>query len=118
MGKNIKNAYELLEEMMANAYQWPSIRNAPKKTLGVHELDVLTTLSSQVASLSKQVSSFTAQANVIRTPTEACDLCGGPHTSTQCQEGNPFMPSQLEEANYMGNPSHQNNPFSNTYNLG
>ena len=82
MGKNIEASYELLEEMLANAYQWPSKCNAHRKIVGVHELDILTTFSSQVASLAKQASSLTAQANVIRTPTEACDLCGGPHTST------------------------------------
>ena len=42
------------------------------------------------------------QANVIRTPTKACDLCGGLHISIQCQEGNPFMPSQPEQVNYVG----------------
>ena len=60
MGKNIEAAYELLEEMAANAYQWPSDCNVPRKIVGVHELDILTILSSQVASLSKQVSSLTA----------------------------------------------------------
>ena len=28
------------------------------------------------------------------------------------------MPFQLEQANYVGNQNHQNDPFSNTYNLG
>ena len=60
MGENIEDAYELLEEMAANAYQWPFDRNAPKKIVGVYKLDVLTTLSSQVAILFKQVSSLTA----------------------------------------------------------
>ena len=62
---------ELLEEMEANAYQWPFEQNTLKKTLRVHELDFLTTLSCQVATLSKQVSSLTAQTNVIRTPVES-----------------------------------------------
>ena len=53
IGRNIEVTYKLLEEMAANAYQWPSKRNASRKKLGIHELDVLTTLSSQVASLSK-----------------------------------------------------------------
>ena len=58
MGKNIEDAHKLLEKMATNAYQWPSECNTPKKTLGSYELDVLITLSSQVASLSKQVSSL------------------------------------------------------------
>ena len=70
--------------MATNAYQWPSKHNTPKKTLGAHELDVLTTLSSQVASLSKQMNSLTVQANMTRTPIEACDSYRGPDTSIQC----------------------------------
>ena len=31
MGKNIKNAYKLLEKMVSNAYQWHFECNAPKK---------------------------------------------------------------------------------------
>ena len=93
MRKNIEDAYQLLEEIETNAYQWPFECNTPKKTLGVHKLNVLMTLSSQVAFLLKRISSLMAQENVIRTPTKACDSCGGPHTSTQCQEENPFMPS-------------------------
>ena len=56
MGKSIEVAMKLFKEMVTNAYQWPFECNTPKKTLGVHELDVLTTLSSQVTTLSKQVS--------------------------------------------------------------
>ena len=116
IGKNIKDAYELLEEMATNAYQWPFECNTPKKTLGVHKLDVLITLSSQVTSLSKEISSLINQVNVIKTLVEACDLCRGMHTSMQCQEGNLFMPSQPVQVNYVGNQNHQNDPFSNTYN--
>ena len=46
MGKNIEDAYELLEKMAANTYQWPFKHSTLKKALGVHELDVLTALSS------------------------------------------------------------------------
>ena len=45
IGKNIEDAYELLEEMETNAYQWPFEHNTSKKTLGVHELHVLITQS-------------------------------------------------------------------------
>ena len=53
MRKNIEDAYELLEEMITNAYQWPSEHNTPKKIFRVHELNILITLSFQVAFLSK-----------------------------------------------------------------
>ena len=82
MVKKLENAYDLLEDMVANTYQWPFEHKTSNQVLGVYELDVLTTLSSQVTSLSKKVNSFTAQTNVIKTPTKACDLCGGPHVSS------------------------------------
>ena len=53
IGKSIEAAIQLLENMVVNAYQWPFECNTPKKTLGVHELDFLTTLSSQVTTLFK-----------------------------------------------------------------
>ena len=49
IGKNIEVACELLEQMASNAYQCTLECNNLKKVLGVHELNVLTTLSSQVA---------------------------------------------------------------------
>ena len=90
--------------MAENAYQWPIERNTSKKQLGVHKLVVLTTLSSQVASLSKQVSLLTAQANIIKTPTKTCDLFRGPHTSMQCEERNPFMPISTKTSKLCGEP--------------
>ena len=77
MGKSIEATMEILEEIAINTYQWPSKCNIPKKTLGVHELDVLTNLSSQMDTLFKQMSSLTTQANMIRTLVEMCDLYGG-----------------------------------------
>ena len=68
--------------MTANIYQWTSEHNTLKITLGVHELDVLTILSSQVVTLLKQVSSLTTQANVIKTLAKVHHLCGGLHIST------------------------------------
>ena len=46
MRKSIKVTCELLEEMMTNAYQWPSKCSTLKKACKVHELDVLRILSS------------------------------------------------------------------------
>ena len=39
MRKNIEDAYQLIEKIVANAYQWPSKITTLKKTLGVRELD-------------------------------------------------------------------------------
>ena len=54
MGKLIDEAYDLLEEMASNSYRWPLERLMPKRTAGVHELDAITALTTQVAVLSKK----------------------------------------------------------------
>lgn len=44
MGKTPDEAYDLLEEMATNAFQWPIDRSTPRKALGVHEVDAFTLL--------------------------------------------------------------------------
>lgn len=58
MNKTHDEAYELLEEMASNNYQWPSDRSMPNRAIGVHEIDVIMALTAQVASLSKQLGSL------------------------------------------------------------
>ena len=48
--------------MAANAYQWPSERATPKKVFGIQENDVLTKLSTQVETLTKQLGNLTVNA--------------------------------------------------------
>lgn len=55
MKKSPEEAYELVEEMATNNYQWPSDRVQPKRIQGVHELDSISALTAQVANLSKQI---------------------------------------------------------------
>ena len=55
MSKSANEAYELLEEMAMNNYQWPTERGQPKKVAGMMELDAITMLTAQVAALTKQL---------------------------------------------------------------
>ena len=64
MGKTIDEAHQLLEEMAANNYQWPSERSSQKKVVGVYELDAITALTAQVTTLTKQLGSM--KVNVIQ----------------------------------------------------
>ncbi|KAI3445417.1 hypothetical protein Pfo_002082 [Paulownia fortunei] len=97
MGKIHEEAYNLLETMAANAYQWPSERIAPKKVLGVHDVDAFATLTAQVtAVLSQQFNSM--HTNPAPIAVEVCNFCSGPHHNIECQVGNPFAPSQQEQA--------------------
>ncbi|KAL6288360.1 hypothetical protein ACE6H2_005870 [Prunus campanulata] len=54
MGKTETEAYNLLEEMASNNYQWPSERSTPKKA-GIHEIDAISALTAQISTLSKQL---------------------------------------------------------------
>ena len=54
MGKTEEAAYELLEEMASNAYQWPIECSTPKKAYGIYEVDALIALIAQVAVLMKR----------------------------------------------------------------
>lgn len=44
MAKFINEAYDLLEEMVSNNYQWPFERVMPRRVAGVHELHVINAL--------------------------------------------------------------------------
>ncbi|KAJ4723361.1 DNA-directed DNA polymerase [Melia azedarach] len=117
MGKSIDEAYDLLEEMAANAFQWPSECLTTKKALGVHEVDNIFALTAHFATLTKQLGVMTGQS--IHILQVVCELCSGNHPSTDCQVGNPFAPSSSKQVSYVGNYNQQNNnPYSNTYNQG
>ena len=109
LSKPHQAAWDLLEEMAANAYQWPSERATSKKVFGIQENDVLTKLSTQVETLTKQLGNLTA--NAIHTQPRSCDFCEGDHSNGQCDN------EQIGQAFFVGNRQ-QNNPYFNTYNPG
>ncbi|XP_023887557.1 uncharacterized protein LOC111999657 [Quercus suber] len=77
-------AYELLEKLASNNYQWPTERAMPRKTAGVLELDSITSLAAQMATLSQQLGKM--NVNAIQTNV-VCDHCTGNHSSVDCQIG-------------------------------
>lgn len=117
MSKTPEAAYELLDEMAANNYDWHTERQPQRRVAGIHEVNSLTVLAAQVQALANQMSSMTTGvAQQI-----LCDSCGGEHHSTACQFGNVFSPSSSnpEIMNYVGNFNRQqNNPYAPTYNPG
>lgn len=46
MSKSHEMAYELLEEMATNAYQWLTKKSMPNKVMQVHEVDAFFALSA------------------------------------------------------------------------
>ena len=75
MDKSANEAFNLLEVMASNNYQWPNKR-ATKKTVGLYEIDGFSTLTTKVESLSRKLD--TISVNAIQS-VQVCDLCGGPH---------------------------------------
>ncbi|XP_062103005.1 uncharacterized protein LOC133814000 [Humulus lupulus] len=121
MSKSANEAYELLEEMATNNHKWPSERaGSNKKVAGVHELDAITALTTQVASLTKQLQQNTMSAQVVQAQV-MCELCGGPHPFDQCQaaldpNNVPLDQAQVQTVGNFQRP--YNNPYSNSYNPG
>lgn len=63
MAKTAKAAYTLLDDIATNSYQWPSERLGVKKVAGLYEVDPITALAAQVASLTSQIVTLTTQGN-------------------------------------------------------
>ncbi|KAK5793306.1 hypothetical protein PVK06_034448 [Gossypium arboreum] len=113
--KTPEEAYEFIEEISLNNYQWKVMRTKPTKAAGVFNLDVVTMLSNQVELLNKKVEGLYGSTQVH--PVMRCDSNGG-GVHTEYQSFNPS--TEEEQVQYMGNnnPKPQNNLYSNTYNVG
>ncbi|XP_017976463.1 PREDICTED: uncharacterized protein LOC108661979 [Theobroma cacao] len=114
MSKNVADAYNLLEEMASNNYQWPSERSCSRKATGAYEIDALGNLiaqvAAQVAALSKKFD--TLRVHAVQNSLIVCEMCGDGHSYDQC-------PYNFESVQCVGNFNRQqNNLYSNTYNLG
>ncbi|KAH9780125.1 hypothetical protein KPL71_007966 [Citrus sinensis] len=112
MGKTLEATYELLEEIASNNYQWSLERPISRRATGVHNVDVVTALYAQIIAIRNKLDNLN-----IQTQPQVCELCGGNHTSVNCQVRSPFAPSSTKQAHYVSNfRRQQNNPYSNTYN--
>ena len=111
MGKTTGEAFDFIEVMALNNYQWPNERTT-KKVTSVYKTDGFSTLTAKVNFLSRKLDIISV--NIVQS-VQVCDLYGSPHHTVDCQVGNPFAPSSTKQANYVSNfPRQQNNPYSNT----
>ena len=91
------------------------MRTKQTKAAGVFNLDVVTMLSNQVELLNKKIDGLYDSTQVH--PVMRCDSNGGGVHNTDYPSFNPG--TEEEQVHYMGTNSRpQNNPFSNTYNVG
>ena len=115
MGKSTEDAYELLEEMASNNYQWSTERGMPKKASGMYEVDGINMLNAKVDNLVKMFgklgnvnavySNFNSSSNY--------DWYKNAHL------GSKFM--KVDQTQYISNSNRQNqqnNPHPNSFNVG
>ena len=89
MGKKEVEAYQSLKNIALNDCQWPVKRAAPKKPVGVFDLDMFTNLFAQVSTLSTQLQAsqlLGSQVSVhkVEEGPLACEQCHGPHPTSRC----------------------------------
>ena len=61
MSKTQEEAYNLLEEMAINNFQWPNERGMARKTMGVQEVDEVTSLKAKVHILTQELKAMKTQ---------------------------------------------------------
>ena len=89
MGKNEVEAYQILENIALNDYQWTIERAELKKPAGVFDLDMFTNLSAQVSTLSKQLQASQqigsqVSVNKVEESPPTSEQCHGLHPTSQC----------------------------------
>ncbi|XP_022865368.1 uncharacterized protein LOC111385223 [Olea europaea var. sylvestris] len=100
-----------MEDLAFTSVLWPTERTSRKKVVGVFEVDSLTALLAQLASLAQKVN----QMSVAQTVGPKCKHCGGNHESVDCNIGSHFA-QKIEDVNYTQNfQRQQHNPNPNTY---
>ena len=116
MSKTPEDAYNLLETMASNNYQWHGERSAPKKVAGMHEVDSWNLLNAKIDMLTKKLEASARVTNPMAV--YSCEYCGGGHPTLECQ-GSYSQDTSIEQLNALNNfQRSQGNPYSNTYNPG
>ncbi|XP_061336907.1 uncharacterized protein LOC133283987 [Gastrolobium bilobum] len=122
LDKTFTEAYEILERMENNNYQWPSERTiAQQKVSGVLELDAISSLSAHISSLTNTLKNLNLSTDAKAQPQQAhvisntsnvvtCVFCTGPHIYDDC-------PQNPQSVFFVGNYN-RNNQYSNSYNQG
>ncbi|KAM6564131.1 hypothetical protein CsatB_024129 [Cannabis sativa] len=117
LSKSYNEAFEIVERIASNNYQW-STNRAPtsRKVAGVLEVDALTALTAQMASMTNILKNMNMGGSVqpaaaIQRAEISCVYCGDGHTFENC-------PSNPASVCYVGNQNfnRNNNPYSNSYN--
>ena len=116
MKKRPHEAYELLEEMASNNFNWQSERSATRRPAGVHQIDALSSLAAQVETLTRKIDHLQTPASSA-SQMYPCEWNAGGQPSVEYPSGN-LNAQTLEDANAIAFGFRNNNPYSNSYNPG
>ncbi|XP_062100842.1 uncharacterized protein LOC133806768 [Humulus lupulus] len=117
LSKSYNEAFEILERIASNNYQWSNTRALTcRKVAGVLEVDALTALTAQMASMTNILKNLSLGGNIqpaaaIQSGDISCVYCGDGHMFENC-------PSNPAAVCYVGNQNYNrnNSPYSNLYN--
>jgi len=121
MNKTEDEAYNLIEEMALNNFQWSNEGAQPKQVGCKLEVDALTLLNTKTDAMTQRLERLNMNALNSSAPPPSCEICGSiDHFTENCQVGSPFAPSTSDQVNYVNNFNliSTNDPYSSTYNPG
>lgn len=115
MDKPYEDAYQIIENMAQNHYQWGGERTSVEKSQpkrGMYEVSGIEHVNAKEDALTQKIESLAiTPAATVASVAPNCDLCGVPgHNVSEYQLLAGITPYQLNYA--------QGNPYSNTYNPG
>lgn len=86
MKKSPYEAYELLDKMASNNFNWQSERGVVRKPVGIHQVDAITSLASQVEMLTRKIDRLQTPATASQA--YSGDWSGGEHPHGDYDSGN------------------------------
>jgi len=90
MNKTEDEAYNLIEEMALNNFQWSTEQGQPKQVGGKLEVDALALLSAKVDDMTQRLDRMNVNAVNSNAPAP-CEICGSiKHVTLNCQVESPF----------------------------
>ena len=93
-------AYNLIEEMTLNNFQWSTKRGQPVWVGGNFEVDALTLVSAKVDAMTERLDRMNVNA-VNSSGPSTCEICGSiKHVTLNCQVRSPFSQGP-SEVNYV-----------------
>ncbi|XP_074329189.1 uncharacterized protein LOC141666867 isoform X1 [Apium graveolens] len=106
--KSYKEAYDLIELMAANEYQYPIQRLPQGEIAGVLEGDTTTAITAQLKELSMKIDSLANYG--VNKITSVYELCAGSHATEQCTISS-------KSAQFVSNFQRSQQPVPGTYHL-